>query len=114
MVKIEIDLEKDKDFVDQVKSNVTRMVTSMLYHDEDKKTNDIAMHAIAEYFNRKHGSIEKFVTGVITDLISDALGDKSTMPNAEKTKNVIVTLLKQSIDSIVREKLKNVKITGIE
>lgn len=113
MVKIEIDLEKDKDFVDQVKSKVIVMIASML-HNDDKKTSDVTASAISRYFERNHGSIEKFTRSVIVNMISEILGDNSTMPNDDKAKNIIVSLLKQSINDIVREKFKNVKITGIE
>jgi len=111
MVKFDIPIENNKEFMDMIQKIIVDRVREVLYN--DKNFNKVLAEAISVYFSWKYTSIEQFTKGVVIELIGSAVDDKSTLPSEKKAENVIIRLLREAISSFVAEKLKDVKISGL-
>ena len=107
-LQITVDLEKDKDFINQVENSVIYQITRMFDKEEIEKT---LAGALNYYFgNWRTTTIEEVVKKSINELIVSAIGDKSSLPVEKKAENIIIQLVRDAVNDIVREKLKNVEI----
>lgn len=114
MVKFDIKLEEDKEFMQELKHTVVSIVTDLL---RTEKMEILLASAISRYFSyygREQRTFEDFTEKKILELIVSSTKDESSLPLKEKAENVVVQLLRNAINDFVREKLKDVKITGIE
>ena len=112
MVKLDIPIENNKEFMDQIERIIVERVRHLLY--DDKNLKEVLAKAINQYFSWNDSSIEKFTKKTVIELIGSAVGDGSTLPPDKKAENVIIRLLREAISSFVTEKLKDVKISGME
>lgn len=107
-LQITVDLDKDKDFIKQIENAVLYQITSMF----DKKEIEKTMAGALNYYFGNWGrtSVENVVKKTINELIVSAIGDKSSLPVEQKAENIILQLVRDAVNDIVRDKLKNVEI----
>jgi hypothetical protein len=107
-LQITVDLEKDKDFINQIENSVTYQITRMFEKEKIEKT---VAGALNYYFgNWGRSTVEEVVKKAINELIVSAIGDKSSLPAEKKAEIIILQLVREAVNDIVREKLKNVEI----